>query len=80
MKEKIYKIKHTPTRGNDFIVQGTLSYLINYYSYDLLIGNSHNKKISVNPRTIKSFISCLQKSYYIIESGCYNRTSIELIK
>jgi len=80
MKEKTFKILQSHSRRGDTIVEGTLSYLINYFSYTLLIGNSHNRKISLNPKTIKSFVSCLQRSYDIKEGCCYERTSIDLIK
>lgn len=63
---KTYKIRTTKTRMmrepsvNEH--EGTLEELISYYSYTLEIGNSWNKKINRNPKTIKSFVSNLQKS------------------
>lgn len=60
-------------------VSGTLDYLINYFSYTLEVGNSWNKKINRNPKTIKSFITNLQNAYSEKEAACYNRTFIELM-
>jgi len=80
-KQKIYKIKVTHTRRGEKIVEGTLDYLLNdYFGYTLEIGASWNRKINRHPKTIKSFISNLQKSYEEKEAACYERTSVELIK
>lgn len=78
---KIYKIKISHTKRGDKIVEGTIDYLINnYFGYTLEIGNSWNKKIQRYPKTIRSFVINLQKSYEEKESSCYERTSVELVK
>jgi hypothetical protein len=59
-------------------VKGTLDYLNNYFSYTLLIGNQSKSSINKNPKTIKSFISNLQKSYDEKEAALYDRTSVSL--
>jgi len=60
-------------------VTETLDGLIKYFGYTLEVGNSWNKKINMNPKTIKSFVINLQKSYEEQESECFNRTYVELI-
>jgi hypothetical protein len=59
-------------------VTGDLPYLLQYFSYTLECGNSYNRKINRYPKTIKSFISNLQKSYEEKEASCYNRTFVSL--
>jgi hypothetical protein len=76
--EKTYKVKKV-YKNRETIIEGTLQYLIDYFSYTLEIGNSWNPKISRNPKTIKSFISNLEKSFEEKEGACYERTSIYLI-
>mgnify|MGYP003431342046 CR=1 FL=1 len=79
---KTYTIRTSKCgRSSDRVseTQGTLEELIQYYSYTLEIGNSWNRKISRNPKTIKSFVSNLQKSYEEKEACCYDRTSVELV-
>ena len=75
---KTYKIEHT-RKGRTKIIEGTLRELIEYFSYTLEVGNSWNKKINRNPKTIQSFISNLKKSYDEKEGACYERTHIELV-
>ena len=75
---KTYKIKKT-YRGRDTETEGTLEELIKYFGYTLEIGNSWNKKINREPKTINSFVKNLQASYEEKEASCYERTSIELI-
>ena len=43
--------------------------------------NTNNNKYSINryPKTIKSFISNLQKSYEEVEASCYERTYVKNI-
>jgi hypothetical protein len=76
---KTYKINISHTRRGDSTVEGTLEYLINYFGYTLEVGNSWNSRINRNPKTIKSFVTNLQNSYYEKESSCYERTYVELI-
>ena len=75
--KKIYKIQ--VSKRNVKIVEGTLEYLLQYFSYTFEIGQSWNKKINRRPKTIDSFVSNLQKSYDEKEASCYERTSITLI-
>lgn len=83
MSKKEYSIKITKTRiGRDIyfrIDKGTLAELIKKFSYTLEIGKSWNPKINRNPKTIKSFISNVQKSFAEKEACCYDRIYIELI-
>lgn len=79
-KTKIYKIQKT-YKNRETIIEGDLEYFKNYFSYTLEIGRSWNKKIK-HPseiKTIKSFITNLEKSYDEKEGACYERTSINLI-
>ena len=77
---KVYKVKITHSKREDKIVEGTLDYLINqYFGYTLEIGASWNPKIQRYPKTIKSFVSNLQKSYEEKEAACYERTYVYLI-
>jgi hypothetical protein len=82
--EKIYKLKKSSfgRSGSDreTIIEGTLDYLIQYFSYTLEIGNSWNKKIDRNPKTIKSFMKNLVASLEEKEGACYTRTLIELVE
>ena len=77
---KKYKVLKSHTKREDKEIEGTLEELIKYFSYTLEIGNSWNKKINRNPKTIKSFITNLQNSFEEKESACYDRTFVELIK
>ena len=80
-KEKTYKILVSHTRRGDSTVEGTLDYLTNqYFGYTLECGHSWDKKIQRYPKTIKSFVSNLQKSYAEKESACYERTFVSLVK
>lgn len=65
-------------KGRDTEITGTLEYLIKYFSYTFEIGYSWNKKINTQPKTIKSFISNLEKSLDEKEGACYERTFIKL--
>lgn len=79
-KEKTYTIRKE-YKGRVSEIEGTLEYLKDYFSYTLEIGRSWNKKIP-HPskiKTIKSFISALERSYDEKEGACYQRTSIELV-
>ena len=59
-------------------VTGNLEYLIDYFGYTLEVGNSWNKKINTKPKTIKSFVSNLQKAFEEKEACCYDRTYVSL--
>ena len=80
IKEKTFKIKISHSRRSDRSVEGTLEYLRNYFSYTLEVGNSWNRKINMSPKTLKSFVSNLNKSFEEIESSCFERTHIEIDK
>lgn len=85
MANKVFTIQTTKVTGrgdrpNRVNTQtGTVEELTQYFSYTLEIGNSWNNKISRNPKTIKSLVSNLQKSYDEKEGSCYDRTSVKLI-
>lgn len=74
---KIYTVIKT-RKGRTDEIQGTLEELISYFGYTLEVGHSWNPKIQRNPKTIKSFISNLKKSYDEKEGSCYERTSVNL--
>lgn len=75
---KIYTVIKRNSKGRVDEVQGTLEELISYFGYTLEVGHSWNSKIQTNPKTIKSFINNLSKSYDEKESACYHRTSVSL--
>lgn len=75
---KKYKVKVT-RKGRDSFVEETLEGLLKHFSYTFEVGYSWNNKINRQPKTIKSFISNLQKSYEEKEAQCYERTSVELV-
>ena len=75
---KTYKIKKV-RKDRESIIEGTLEYLKDYFSYTFEVGYSRNRKINKNPKTIDSFISNLEKSLDEKEGACYERTSIYLI-
>ena len=80
MATKTYKIEKI-YKGRETIIEGDLEYLKNYFSYTLEIGRSWNKKIKhiSDIKTIKSFITNLEKSFDEKEASCYERTSIRLL-
>jgi hypothetical protein len=80
--QKKYTIKTTRSGRNgssESTTEGTLDELIKYFGYTLEVGNSWNKKINRYPKTIKSFVSNLQKAYEEKEASCFSRTSVELV-
>jgi len=77
--KKSYKIKISHTRRPDRFIDGTIAELLEDFSYNFLVGKQYNSKINTNPKTIKSFISNLEKSYDEMEGG-YERTFFTLIK
>ena len=80
MATKTYKIEKI-YKGRETIIEGDLEYLKNYFSYTLEIGRNWNKKIKhiSDIKTIKSFITNLEKSFDEKEASCYERTSIRLL-
>ena len=60
----------------------TVEDLKKYFGYTLEIGRSWNRKIK-HPseiKTIKQFITALEKSYDEKEANCYNRTSVSYVE
>lgn len=62
-------------KGRTSEVTGTLEELTKYFSYTLECGNSWNSKINRYPKTIKSLVSNINKSYD--EKRAYH-SSVEL--
>lgn len=58
---------------------GTVEELTSIFGYTLEVGASYDRKIDRRPKTIKSLMKNLEKSYDIKEGACYSRTSISLI-
>ncbi|MBQ8969213.1 MAG: hypothetical protein IJ064_05735 [Bacteroidaceae bacterium] len=56
-------------------VEGTLEELTEYFSYTLNVGHSHKTSIPEKPKTIKSLVSAVNKSYDIKNGGM---TCVEL--
>lgn len=69
--EKTFYVKKYH-RGNYTIVKGTISQLVDYFSYTLSCGHSWNSKINSEPKTYKSLISNLNKSYHETQGCCYD--------
>lgn len=64
----------------EYEYNGTLSELTEIFSYTLLCGNSYNKKINMNPKTINGLISALNKSVKETQNGSWNPDYYELKK
>ena len=76
---KTYKIE-IERKGRLSVYEGTINHLIkNLFGYILEVGVSWDRKINKNPKTIKSLVFNLQKSYTAKEACCYERTSVRLI-
>ena len=78
--KKVYTVKtSTYGRGRTRTTEktGTLEELIAYYRYTLESGNSYNPKINTNPKTIRGFVSALEKS---LEETSSCGGSVELVK
>lgn len=61
------------------VVTGTVEEITAYFGYTLECGNSWNKKINKNPKTIKSLVTNINNSYNETQSGCYKRTFVQQI-
>ena len=59
---KKYTVSTESKSGEPRTQTGTLQELISYYSYTLEVGNSWNKKVNRNPKTIKSFVDNYNKA------------------
>ena len=76
--KKEYTLLRIHTRRETKEVTGTIEYLTEYFGYTLEVGYSCNSKINTKPKTIKSLVTNLNKSFYEKECNCYERTFIEL--
>lgn len=69
---KYYYVKEYH-RGRYTIVKGTIDQLVhNYFGYTLECGRSWNDRINSEPKTYKSLISNLNKSYHETMGSCYD--------
>ena len=59
---------------------GTLEELTEKFSYTLEIGNSYNKAVKRNPKTIKSLLNCLNRAADIIHACNYTICSYTLVE
>ena len=56
--------------SRETIYEGTVEYLVgNVFGYTLECGNSWNRKINRNPKSITALVTALNKSYNEIEGG-----------
>lgn len=79
---KVYKVKisrSSISRSSERFTEGTLEELTEYFGYTLEVGNSWNSKINTKPKTIKSLISNVQKSFDIINGNTYTTETVELV-
>ena len=76
MKKKHYVLRYR--RGHYVIWHGTLDKLVEAFSYTLQCGNSYNNRISRQPKTIKSFLSNVNKSFDAMELRCYDKSYVEI--
>lgn len=76
---KSSKIEYT-RRDKTREVEGTLEELTRYFSYTLEVGKSYDYRINTKPKTIKSLMSNLNRSFRIKEGCCYDQTTINLIQ
>ena len=80
---KTYTVKVTTIRsyGEDRVseVKGTLEELIRYFGYTLEIGHSYNSRINTHPKTIRGFLSAIQKASDIKYGCTYTRQYFELL-
>jgi uncharacterized protein YihD (DUF1040 family) len=75
---KVFRVKKSKG-GRETIFEGTLEHLTDeVFGYTLECGNSWNRKINCNPKTINALITSINKSYDEIEGG-YTRSYVELI-
>lgn len=80
---KEYTIKVTTIRsyGEDRVneVNGTLEELIEHFGYTLEIGHGYNSRINLRPKTIRGFLSAIQKASDIKYGCTYTRQYFELL-
>lgn len=72
MKTSNYYVKKYH-RGHYTIIKGTIGSLIGYFGYTLECGHSWNSRINLEPKTYKSLISNLNKSYRETQGSCYDQ-------
>lgn len=81
-QKTIYTIKKIRSGMNgtrETLFTGTLDHLkTNVFGYTLECGASWNHKINQNPKTIKSLITMVNKSYNETEGG-FTRSYIQLV-
>jgi hypothetical protein len=75
--KKTFIIEFTSRSGKSRYRQGTVSDFVNYASYTLECGNSYDRKISRNPKTIDSFVRNYNRAIDETQGG-YNRTYCNL--
>lgn len=75
MAQKKYAM--VKSKGDKQIVyKGTLKQLIENFKWTLEIGNSHDTRIQRYPKTFKSFVDNLQKTYRFREGCISDRTFV----
>lgn len=72
---KTYYIKKYH-KGNYRIIRGDIASLTKYFGYTLECGQSWNPKINRNPKTLKSLISNINKSYHETQGSCFDQDSV----
>lgn len=65
-------------RGKYRAIKGTLEQLTKYFKYTLEVGNSYDEKISTEPKTFRSLMSNLDKSFRI-KCGGYDPDWVDAI-
>jgi hypothetical protein len=65
-------------RGRPNEVRGTIPELIDYFGYTLECGHSWNKRIPLEPKTIKSLVNALNNSARETQGRCYDPDYYEI--
>ena len=74
---KVYFVKKYH-RGKYIVIKGTMEGFIHrYFGYTLECGHSWNSKINPEPKTYKSLISNLNKSYHETQGNCFDPDYVE---
>lgn len=82
--EKTYTLKVTRFRAfspnpSETTCSGTFEELKEHFKYTLECGHAYDRKVNVNPKTIKSLISNVEKAV-IARSNGSSSYNIELVK
>lgn len=77
MVEKIFTVVKT-RRGVAREVKGTVPELVDYFRYTLESGNSYDSRVSMNPKTVKSLVSNLNRATRVLQKGSYDPNSYEV--